>query len=128
MKINDVELEALDLNDYDNAVKWENALKNIQDLKDRFNTMDISKGSAVILDICTAVKFVFEELYGIDVVHEIFGDRNNMLECMCAIDTLITETNKVDDKMQQLLNKYNIKKVKYENNNRNFAKNNNYRR
>ena len=103
MKINNVELEDVDILDADVAEKYEGALETIEGIAEKVEGM---KPSQSIRFQCNAIFNVFNVLFGEGTDKKIFGDKVNLLTCLKALEELITVTNSKKEEVQKLANKY----------------------
>lgn len=110
IKINDVELEELDLLDADVAEKYEIALKRILEIEE--NPGEQLSLSSQIRKECTQVFNFFDDLYGEGTSKKIFGEKTNLRECTCVFAEFIHSMEKYAKDIKKDLKKISIKAVK----------------
>lgn len=103
MKINNVELEDIDILDADIAEKYEGALGEVEGISEKVEGM---KSSQSIRFQCAAIFGVFNTLFGAGTDKKVFGDKVNLLICLKAFEELITVVNSKKEEVQKLANKY----------------------
>jgi hypothetical protein len=103
MKINNVELEDIDILDADVAETYENALATIDGIAEKVEGM---KSSESIRTQCTAIFGVFNSLFGPGTDKKVFGEKVNLLICLKAFEELVTTLNSRTEEVQKLSNKY----------------------
>lgn len=86
MKINNVELENLDLMEADVMEDVETAIANV--LEDIETGKNIDKMSEVIRLQCTAIMDCFNTIFGEGTDKKIFGNKTNLRECIKAFKEL----------------------------------------
>lgn len=109
MKINNVELEDIDIMDVDVAEKYENALEDIGGLAEEVKGM---KSSQSIRYQCNAIFNVFNVLFGEGTDKKVFGEKVNLLICLKALEELITTINARSEEFQKFANKYSPNRAK----------------
>lgn len=109
MVINGVELQDLDVFDADVAEKYEEALGKVS--KDMTVTDDL-KGSEIIRHQCNVIYKCFDEIFGEGTAKKIFGEKDNIVTCLEALEKLILETNKKASKLKEIHSKYSPNRVK----------------
>ena len=85
MKINNVEIEDLDLMDADIAEKFENAVNNLQE-KEKKNSVDGKTLSQIIRNQCTLIFDFFNDVWGEGTDKKVFGNKTNYRVCMKAFN------------------------------------------
>ena len=103
MKINNVELEDIDILEADVAEKYENALEKVVKVADGTEGL---KASESIRKQCTAVFGCFNEIFGAGTDKKVFGDRVNLLICLKAFEELVIAMNSQKEEVEKLANKY----------------------
>ncbi|MGH4125597.1 MAG: DUF6673 family protein [Clostridium sp.] len=103
MKINNVELEDIDILDADVAEKYENALGEVAGIAKKVEGM---KPSESIRTQCRVIFSTFNTLFGEGTDKKIFGDRVNLLICLKAFEELVVAMNSQKEEVQKLANKY----------------------
>lgn len=103
MKINDVELEDLDIFDLEVAGKYENALKNVEDMSEKVKGMTVAES---IRTQCNAVFNVFNELFGKGTDKKVFGNKVNLLTCLKAFEELVVQMNEQKSEIEKIASKY----------------------
>lgn len=103
MKINGVELEDLDIFDLDVAGKYENALKNVEDMSEKVKGMTVAES---IITQCNAVFNVFNELFGEGTDKKVFGNKVNLLTCLKAFEELVIQMNEQKSEIEKIASKY----------------------
>lgn len=103
MKINGVELEDLDIFDLEIAGKYENALKNVEDMSEKVKGMTVAES---IRTQCNAVFNVFNELFGKGTDKKVFGNKVNLLTCLKAFEELVVQMNEQKSEIEKIANKY----------------------
>ncbi|WP_027640106.1 DUF6673 family protein [Clostridium cadaveris] len=103
MKINGVELEDLDIFDLDVAGKYENALKNVEDMSEKVKGMTVAES---IRTQCNAVFNVFNELFGEGTDKKVFGNKVNLLTCLKAFEELVIQMNEQKSEIEKIASKY----------------------
>lgn len=103
MKINGVELEDLDIFDLEVAGKYENALKNVEDMNEKVKGMTVAES---IRTQCNAVFNVFNELFGKGTDKKVFGNKVNLLTCLKAFEELALQMNEQKTEIEKITSKY----------------------
>jgi hypothetical protein len=103
LKINNIELEDIDILEADVAEKYENALETIDGIAEKVEGM---KGSDAIRVQCTAIFNVFNTLFGEGTDKKVFGDKVNLLVCLKAFEELILVVNSKKEEVQKIANRY----------------------
>jgi len=103
MKINNVELEDIDILDADEAEKFENAIESVQEIE---NKLEGLKQSETIRIMCTAIFDVFNTLFGEGTDRKVFGDRVNLMICLKAFEELITQVKSKNEEIEKMASKY----------------------
>ena len=88
MKINNVEIEDLDLMDADIAERFEKAVENLQEREKKVNIEGMGL-SQIIRNQCTLIFDFFNDIWGTGTDKKVFGDKVNYNVCVKAFkDTL----------------------------------------
>ena len=103
MKINNVELEDIDILEADVAEKYENALEVVVGIDKKVEGM---KPSQSIRTQCNTIFEFFNTLFGEGTDKEMFGEKVNLLTCMKAFEELVTSVNEQQSEVEKLANKY----------------------
>lgn len=103
MKINDVELEDLDIYDAEVAEKYEKQLDKIEKLTTKVEGLGLSEG---IRYQCNLIFDIFNELFGEGTDKKVFGEKVNLKICLNAFAELIEQTNEQKKEIRKLSNKY----------------------
>ena len=103
MIINGVELEDLDIYDVEVAEKYEKALKTVQEVPDKVDSMGLSEG---IRYQCNLIFAFFNTMFGDGTDKLVFGNRVNLLICVKAFEELVTQVNEQKKEIEKLSNKY----------------------
>lgn len=111
MKINDVELEDLDVYDADVMEKYENVLIKVEsdlkgiDIECKSGEIKISES---IRKQCKVVIYCFDTLFGEGISSKIFNGKCNLLVCMKAFASLIEQMNDIKkyEELKELTDKY----------------------
>lgn len=114
MIVNNVELEDLEISNYDISVKYENELSKVQKIIN--DSINLTKRSDVIKAQCTAIFDFFDVMFGLGTAKAVFGDKTNLVVSMRAFDEVvqgILQKDRADAaKINQLTNKYSRKDIK----------------
>jgi len=103
LKINNVELEDIDILDADVAERYENALETVNGIAEKVKGM---KSSESIRIQCAAIFGVFNTIFGAGTDKKVFGEIVNLLICIKAFEELILIVNAKEEEVQKLFNKY----------------------
>jgi len=103
MKINNVELEDIDILDVEVAEKYEDALGEVAGIGETVKGM---KPSESIKAQCTAVFSAFNTLFGPGTDKKVFGEKVNLLICLKAFEELVIAMSSQQEEVQKLANKY----------------------
>lgn len=107
MIINGVELEDLDILDYEVAEKYEKALEEVKGIGDKVKGFKTSESIKVQ---CETIFDVFNVLWGEGTDKKVFGSKVNLLICFKAFEELITQTESKSkeqyEEMNKIVNKY----------------------
>ena len=114
MKINNVELEDLDIYDVEELERFETALEYF---KDNVKDMDkFEKASEYMRYNCELIFNMFNDIFGEGTDKKIFGNKTNLLVCIKAVDELVTYVNenrsKQDKELLKITNKYTSRQRK----------------
>jgi len=103
MKINNVELEDIDILDADTAEKYEDSLEVVAGIAKKVEGM---KASQSIRTQCNTIFEFFNTLFGEGTDKKIFGDKVNLGTCMKAFEELVVTVNTQKEDIEKLVNKY----------------------
>jgi len=103
MKINNVELEDIDILDLEVAEKYEKALKDIEGLAQKLKGKGLAE---CIRTQCNAVFDVFNMLFGEGTDKKVFGDRVNLMDCLQAFEELVKYMNARNEDIEKMASKY----------------------
>lgn len=106
MKINNVELEDMDIMDVDVAEKYEVALRKVQNEAKKIKETEGITLSSIIRTQCNAVFDFFNKICGDGTDKKIFGDKVNLIICLKAFDEVIEYVNEQQKEIEKLTNKY----------------------
>ena len=108
MKINNVELEDIDILDADVAEKYENALEKV--IIETKETEELSM-SATIRKQCTAVFNCFNTIFGEGTDKKVFGNKVNLMICLKSFEELVEHANEQKKELEKLTEKYSPNRV-----------------
>lgn len=108
MKINNVELQDIDILDLEIAEKWELALERIEGIAETTEGMKISE---TIKTQCNAIFEVFNTLFGEGTDKKIFGDRVNLMICLKVFEELVTQVKSQGTEVEKMASKYSPNRV-----------------
>ena len=97
MKINNVELEDLDIMDFEMAERYEKALETVKDESAKIKYESL-KGSEIIKIQCNIIFGLFNTLFGEGTDKKVFGDKINYRVCMDSFEELVNNMNKEAEK------------------------------
>lgn len=103
MKINEVELQDIDVLDLEVAEKYEQSLEKVEDVSKKLEGMKISES---IRTQCNAIFDVFNTMFGEGTDKKVFGNKVNLLTCLKAFEELVTHVNSKNAEIEKLANKY----------------------
>jgi hypothetical protein len=103
LKINNVELQDVDIFDADTAEKYEIVLDKVVNSSKKLEGL---KTSAVIRIQCESVFEVFNELFGEGTDKKVFGDKVNLKTCLFAFEELVTHINEQKGEVEKIAAKY----------------------
>lgn len=103
MKINNVELEDLEIFDADVAERYEKALETVIEKTKKLEGL---KTSAVIRKQCEFIFDLFNTLFGEGTDVKIFGGKCNLIICMKAFEELIEYCNEQKQEVEKMASKY----------------------
>jgi hypothetical protein len=106
MKINNVELEDVDIFDVDTAEKYEEAVKKVQEEAAASKLIEDISLSAMIRKQCNAVFNCFNTIFGEGTDKTVFGDKVNLMICLKAFEELIVNVNEQKKELEKLTSKY----------------------
>ena len=109
MIINNVEIEEVNIYDADVMENIEKALNTV--ILKANNIKDLNTSEAMRVQ-CNAVFECFNTIFGDGTDKKIFGDKTNLLECLSAFEELVNNINLQKEKINNLANKYNPKRLK----------------
>lgn len=109
MIINGVELDDIDIYDFEVAEKYENAIEKLKTVED-----DVvgKKNSEAIRIMCNKIFDVFNDLFGVGTDEKIFGEKVNLLICIRAIEELKEQVDAKGAEAEKLINKYSPNRTK----------------
>lgn len=96
MKINNVILKDLDLLEKETALRVENSIDKVIEVAK--NTDGLTTLSAIIEVQCGAIKTFFDEVFGESTSQKLFGDRENLKECIGAFKEFKLENDRLTKK------------------------------
>jgi len=108
MKINNVELQDIDILDLEEAEKWEKALERVEGIA---KTMEGMKISESIRTQCNAIFDVFNTIFGEGTDKKVFGDKVNLLTCLKAFEELVTHMSAKNSEVEKIASKYSSNRV-----------------
>lgn len=108
MKINEVELEDIDILDLEVAEKYEKAIKDIQTIGDKTKNMGLADG---IRTQCNAIFDVFNTLFGESTDKKVFGNKVNLMTCLNAFEELVKHMNAQKDELEKFASKYSTNRA-----------------
>lgn len=103
MKINNVELEDIDILDLEVAERYEEALGNLEGIENRLVGLSISQ--SIRLE-CEAIFELFNTMFGEGTDKLIFGEKVNLMTCLKAFDELVNKMNVKSEEAEKVINKY----------------------
>ena len=103
MKINNVELQDIDILDLEVAEKWEKALERVEGIAKTTEGMKVSES---IRTQCNAIFDVFNTLFGEGTDRKVFGDKVNLLTCLKAFEELVTHMSAKNAEVEKIASKY----------------------
>ncbi|MFA6867429.1 MAG: DUF6673 family protein [Clostridia bacterium] len=114
MKINNVELEDLDIFDLETAEKYEDALgKVIKESKETEGT-ELVEGTALSSTIrkqCNSVFKCFNTIFGEDTDKKVFGNKTNIMVCLKAFEELVLQVDEQKKELDKMTSKYSPNRV-----------------
>jgi len=108
MKINNVELEDIDIYDLEVAEKYDKAIKGIQNIEEKSKNMGLADG---IRTQCNAIFGVFNEIFGEGTDKKVFGNRVNLMTCLNAFEELVKHMNAQKDELEKFASKYSTNRA-----------------
>ncbi len=108
MKINNVELQDIDILDLEVAEKWEDALERVEGVAKSIEGMKVSESIRIQ---CNAIFDVFNTLFGEGTDRKVFGDRVNLLICLKAFEELVTHMSAKNSEVEKMASKYSSNRV-----------------
>lgn len=108
MKINNVELEDIDMMDVEIAEKYEGVLKNIEKMVEDVKDMKFSES---IRAQCNSIFSVFNVLFGPGTDKKVFGEKVNLLTCLKSFEELAMILNSQTKDVQKIADKYSPNRV-----------------
>lgn len=112
MKINNVELQDIDILDLEVAEKWEDALERVEGVAKSIEGMKVSE---TIRIQCTAIFEVFNTLFGEGTDKKVFGDRVNLMMCLKAFEELVLYISEQKTEVERMASKYSSNRVQRRN-------------
>lgn len=112
MKINNVELQDIDMLDLEVAEKYEKALERVEGIAQRIEGMKISESIRIQ---CTAIFEVFNTLFGEGTDRKVFGDRVNLMMCLKAFEELVLYIKEQKTEVEKMASKYSPNRVQRRN-------------
>lgn len=103
MKINEVELEDLDIYDIDVVEKYENGLKKIKEMSTDIKDKSLSQSIRIQ---CNYIFDFFNTMFGEGTDKKVFGNKVNLLTCLKAFEELILQVNEQKKEIEKISNKY----------------------
>lgn len=103
MKINNVELQDIDILDLEVAEKWEDALERVEGVA---KSIEGVKASETIRIQCNAIFEVFNTLFGEGTDRKVFGDRVNLMTCLKAFEELVLYIKEQETEVEKMASKY----------------------
>ena len=109
MKINNVELEDMDIYDLDTAEKYEGALEKVRKEAEETKNTEVVGGTALSFAIrkqCNSVFDCFNAIFGEGTDKKVFGDKTNLMVCLKAFEELVLHADEQKKEMEKMTNKY----------------------
>lgn len=103
MKINGVELKDIDIYDLEVAERYDKALKNFNEVKEKVKDLDGVEG---IRYVCNIVFDILNEMFGEGTDKKVFGDKVNLITCLKALEEFFLQINEQKKEIEKLSNKY----------------------
>ena len=108
MKINNVEIENIDIFDVEVCEKYEEALKKVEN-KDYSNCKGVTE---IVKAQCEAVFEFLDTLFGEGTHKKVFGNKTNLKICFAAFDEVIQNVNEQSKELEKITNKYSPKRAR----------------
>ena len=105
MKINNVELDDLDLFDLDTAAKVEDAI-NVLEEKENESELSGLGLADVIRQKCQFIFDFFNEVWGEGTDKKVFGEKTNVKECYKAFAQVIEKIGQSKSELESITLKY----------------------
>lgn len=103
IKVNNVELNDLDIYDFEIAEKYDKGLKKVYEESRKLEGKSVPE---IIKIQCTAIFNFFNELFGEGTDKKIFDDKVNLVTCLEALDELISQIRNQKERIEEISNKY----------------------
>lgn len=103
MKINNVELEDIDIFELEVAEKYEKAMNDIKDMEEKTN--GLTTVEAIKLQ-CTSIFDFFNTIFGEGTDRKIFGNKVNLITCLKAFEEFLLQIDKQKSQIEAFKNKY----------------------
>lgn len=108
MRINNIELTDIDIYDADTAERYENALNEVVR---RSENIQGQTTAAVIREQCETVFNFFNELFGEGTDKQIFGDKVNLMTCIKAFESVVSQIDMQKEEAEKIISKYSPNRV-----------------
>lgn len=112
MKINNVELQDIDILDLEVAEKYEKALEKVEGIAKAIEDMKLSESIKIQ---CNAIFDVFNTLFGEGTDKKVFGGKVNLLTCLKAFEELVTQMSTKNAEVEKMASKYSPNRVQRRN-------------
>ena len=119
MIINNVELQDIDLYDYEVAKKYEDTIKILDNISKSW--AGGKKNAESIKDFCEAIFQIFDNLFGAGTSEAVFNGKLNLLVCTEALFELVEQLEKQKKEVEKLQNKYSNIRIKEGKRNNEYA-------
>ena len=109
MKINNVELEDIDIFDADVAEKYEEALGKVEKEAKKIQNAEEPKKLSLSDSIrkqCASVFDCFNTLFGEGTDKKIFGNKTNLMVCLKAFEELVVNVDEQKKELDKMTDKY----------------------
>lgn len=103
IKVNNVELEDLDIYDLEVSKRVDKELKKVDEVAKTLEGLALPD---IIETQCNAIFDLFNNIFGEGTDKKIFGDKVNLVTCLEALDEFISEMRKRNSDIKKISNKY----------------------
>lgn len=104
MKIRGVDVD-FDFLDADCVEKFENEVQKVKEKAEEYEKKDMKLSETIKLE-CMIIKEFFDNVFGEGTSFSIFGEKNNLQDCITAFEDIVKEKLEQQKEFENAFNRY----------------------